>query len=181
MEPKQDNQSEESEQEDGGVKLGVEHVNLPNLSVQTEVTAINDTDASTGASPTKQADELTPEGPTPALHSTPQSSPQTDQATPLLTAPIAIFEQQHGRNGGFHFLGYHTLARLDFLAPHSEPLMRMLEQKFSHKDRFGNVKQKQRHATAWRTSLGQPWAVLNFTLDPIANAELPAPVIKCLE
>lgn len=95
--------------------------------------------------------------------------------------PIAIFEQVGGRNGAFRFLGYHKLGRLVFLAPHSQELLRMLEQKFTMVDRLGQVKQQQRSRNSWEASMGHRWAVIKLEKDGEADAALLPPDIKIRE
>lgn len=95
--------------------------------------------------------------------------------------PIAVFEQHGGRKGGFRFAGYHKIARLQFLEPHSSELLRMLKQKFSKEDRFGNVRQQERPRSAWEASMRHRWAVIKLDKDEEANSTLGDPEIEVRE
>lgn len=94
------------------------------------------------------------------------------------TGPVAVFEQAGKRRSDpFHFSGYYKIARLQYLAPQSADLFRMLEQKFSTIDRFGRVKQRQRSAASWQASMRLPWAVVKMEQDDEANSKLALPEI----
>ncbi|TGJ80563.1 hypothetical protein E0Z10_g8209 [Xylaria hypoxylon] len=90
-------------------------------------------------------------------------------ANPL---PIAIFEEQWipgFRSGGtrarFAFKGWFKISRVNILAPHSAELVRMLQQKWERKNRFGHVvPSRTRDTYAWNESLGREWAVIRFEL-----------------
>ncbi|KAK8072168.1 hypothetical protein PG996_005516 [Apiospora saccharicola] len=75
-------------------------------------------------------------------------------------APIAVFEEI--RSGQFKFTGWHSVARVSVLAPNSEGLARMLQQKWERRDRFGNVMPVQRSPEQWSGSLAHQWAVVKF-------------------
>lgn len=93
--------------------------------------------------------------------------------------PIAVFEQEGGYSGTFCFSGYHKLTRLQFLAPHSQELLRMLEQKFTKVDRFGRlIKPQQRSRSSWEASMSQRWAVMQLEKDVKVDSTLPSPSIK---
>lgn len=96
------------------------------------------------------------------------------------TGPIAVFEQQGGRaqSNPFRFAGYHRIASLEYLAPHSRELFQLLEQKFTLTDRRGRVRQKQRSEESWRGSLKHRWAVIQMEKDQEANDGLPPPKIE---
>ncbi|KAJ8105564.1 hypothetical protein ONZ43_g7380 [Nemania bipapillata] len=90
---------------------------------------------------------------------------------PTKQLPIAIFEEQRIpglRTGGlcarFAFKGWFTISRVNILAPHSAELVRMLQQKWERKDRFGKVVSRPRDASAWNASLAMEWAVIGFKL-----------------
>ncbi|KAI0863485.1 hypothetical protein F4860DRAFT_64227 [Xylaria cubensis] len=101
--------------------------------------------------------------------------------------PIAIFEEQRtpglrtgGNNAQFAFKGWFKISRINILAPHSAELVRMLQQKWGRKDRFGHVlPSKPRDASAWNTSLAMEWAVIAFQLLEGEDAP-PAPQIEKL-
>ncbi|KAI8951798.1 hypothetical protein F4801DRAFT_264358 [Xylaria longipes] len=106
---------------------------------------------------------------------------------PLNPLPIAIFEEQRTpglRTGGPHarfaFKGWFKISRVNILAPHSAELVRMLQQKWGRKDRFGHVlPSRPRDASAWNSSLAVEWAVIGFQLLEGEDA-LPAPQIEKL-
>lgn len=113
----------------------------------------------------------------------PDPNPETPYSPDLSlydTGPIAVFEQQGGRgqSGGFRFAGYHRIASLEYLAPHSRELLRLLEQKFTLTDRRGRVRQKQRSEESWKSSLRHRWAVIQMEKDQEANDGLPPPKIE---
>lgn len=74
--------------------------------------------------------------------------------------PIAVFEEVQSNQ--FKFAGWHSVARVSILAPHSEGLARMLQQKWERRDRFGNVMPVQRSPGQWASSLAYQWAVVKF-------------------
>lgn len=81
----------------------------------------------------------------------------------LYPVPVFIEVGSRGTMRKFAFHGYFHLARVDFLQPHSTELVRMLQQKWdSPQQRF----KKQREPEAWAKSLGQEWAVIQFTTIP---------------
>ncbi|KAK8016128.1 hypothetical protein PG993_014317 [Apiospora rasikravindrae] len=79
---------------------------------------------------------------------------------PSQHAPIAVFGQ--AGYGEFRFAGWYSVARVSILAPHSPDLVRMLQQKWERRDRWGNVVTKKRDASGWKTSLTHQWAVVKF-------------------
>ncbi|KAI1425171.1 hypothetical protein F5Y12DRAFT_714498 [Xylaria sp. FL1777] len=107
-------------------------------------------------------------------------------ANPL---PIAAFEErriQGRRNGGlqarFEFKGWFKVSRVNILAPHSAQLVRMLQQKWERKDRFGKViSTKLRDASAWNASLAHEWAVVHFELVEREGAPPPPQIEKLPE
>lgn len=103
----------------------------------------------------------------------------TPDLTQYDTGSIAIYEQAGKQQSGpFRFSGYYKITRLQYLAPQSADLFRMLEQKFSTVDRFGRVKQRQRSAASWEASMSFTWAVVKMEPDEEANANLPPPKIE---
>lgn len=97
------------------------------------------------------------------------------------TDPIAVFEQppkQHGHGSLFRFAGYYKIANLEYLAPHSRELLRLLEQKFTTTDRFGRPRQQQRSAESWAGSMSHRWAVIRMEKDQDADGSLPPPEIE---
>lgn len=57
----------------------------------------------------------------------------------------------------------------------------MLQQKWETRDKFGNVKQRQRDATAWEESMKHRWAILQLMRDEEADKAKGPPTIKKLE
>ncbi|KAF4542209.1 30s ribosomal protein s16 [Lasiodiplodia theobromae] len=119
---------------------------------------------------------LQPEAPSSAHQ--PSGSTHTPDLADYQMEPIAVFEQVGNRSGGFRFIGYHKIARLQFLEPGSPDLVRMLEQKFSATDKFGRVVQQQRSHASWKASLEHRWAVMKLEKDEDAEKSLHAPDVK---
>jgi hypothetical protein len=96
-----------------------------------------------------------------------------ETATPhKLPESVAVFEQRsHTRPARFQFVGYYKVTHVDFLSPRTADLVRMLEQKWTKKDRHGNVSQIEREGEAWKRSLNQTWAVVKFEKDEAAEKE----------
>ena len=96
-----------------------------------------------------------------------------ETATPhKLPESVAVFEQRsHTRPARFQFVGYYKVTNVDFLSPRTADLVRMLEQKWTKKDRHGNVSQIEREGEAWKRSLNQTWAVVKFEKDEAAEKE----------
>lgn len=93
-------------------------------------------------------------------------------ATHKLPESVAVFEQRpHSRPARFEFVGYYKVTHVDFLSPRTADLVRMLEQKWTKKDRHGNVTQIEREGEAWKRSLNQTWAVVKFEKDEAAEKE----------
>ncbi|EXJ70076.1 uncharacterized protein A1O5_07149 [Cladophialophora psammophila CBS 110553] len=91
--------------------------------------------------------------------------------------PIAIFTQVRRSQGNsartFKFAGYYHIVYLSYLQPHSPELVRMLELKWSLTNpRTGQVRQRQRDASAWQGSLNMRWAVIKFERDEEAMKSL---------
>ncbi|KAK7914432.1 hypothetical protein PG985_012135 [Apiospora marii] len=96
---------------------------------------------------------------------------------PSSHAPIAVFEEV--RLNLFKFSGWHSVARVSILAPHSESLARMLQQKWERRDRLGNFMPVQRSPGQWSASLAHQWAVVKF--ERLASDVAPAaPTIEKL-
>ncbi|KIW92505.1 uncharacterized protein Z519_06352 [Cladophialophora bantiana CBS 173.52] len=111
------------------------------------------------------------------LVSAPTKSDQPQQLQYQHPHPIAIFTQVRRSQGNsartFKFAGYYRIVRLSFLQPHSPGLVRMLEQKWSLTNpRTGQVRQRQRDASAWQGSLNMTWAVIKFERDGEAMKSL---------
>ncbi|CAJ2504108.1 Uu.00g115020.m01.CDS01 [Anthostomella pinea] len=92
---------------------------------------------------------------------------------PAAHNPIAVFEERklpyspypRGGPGGFRFAftGWFKVSRVNVLAPQSAELVRMQQQKWERRDRFGNVlPTKTRDQAAWKAALGVEWAVVKF-------------------
>lgn len=85
--------------------------------------------------------------------------------TPSVKTPIAVFEQIGGRQSGesFKFAGWFELQHVAIIAPYSEPLKRLLAQKWqSDVDKNGEVIMRARDENRWRESFQQEWAVVKF-------------------
>ncbi|KKY19412.1 hypothetical protein UCDDS831_g05381 [Diplodia seriata] len=108
----------------------------------------------------------------------PSGSTHTPNLTDYQLEPIAVFEQVGNRSGGFRFIGYHKIARLQFLEPKSGDLMRMLEQKFSVTNKFGRVSQQHRSPASWKASLEHRWVVMQLEKDEEAEKSLSPPDVK---
>lgn len=92
-------------------------------------------------------------------------------------APIAVFEEV--RSNLFKFAGWHSVACVSILAPHSKSLVRMLQQKWQRRDRLGNFMPVQRSPEQWSASLAHQWAVVKF--EKLAPDVAPAaPIIEKL-
>ncbi|KAI1337192.1 hypothetical protein F5Y15DRAFT_163757 [Xylariaceae sp. FL0016] len=87
--------------------------------------------------------------------------------------PIAVFEERRvpgirggggrNRNARFTFAGWFKVSRINILSPFSAELVRMQQQKWERRDRFGNViPTRTRGSSQWRASLGMEWAVVKF-------------------
>jgi len=62
----------------------------------------------------------------------------------------------------FTFLGYFDLMKMQVLEPNTPELTRMLEQKWTKINKWGQSRQIQRDADSWKESLSYRWAVLKF-------------------
>lgn len=85
--------------------------------------------------------------------------------TPTVATPIAVFEQVGGRQSGdsFKFAGWYTLQHVAIIAPFSEPLKRLLAQKWQFDvDANGHAIIKPRDEQRWRESFEKEWAVIKF-------------------
>lgn len=115
--------------------------------------------------------------------STEQETVHESSFTPNLSlydwGAIAVFEQKGGRKGGFEFVGYHKITRLQFLEPYSDELQRMLMQKFSRADTYGKIVQQQRSRHAWEASMSHRWAVMKLEKDE--EGDIPDPKIEVRE
>ena len=107
----------------------------------------------------------TPTQPTPKKDSI---SPPTQSQSPSTVRHIPVFSENHNRSSvrKFRFIGYYIVANVDFLAPHSSELVRMLEQKWDacHKSNtFGRwLEGRVRDPDAWAKSLSYVWAVVKM-------------------
>lgn len=86
--------------------------------------------------------------------------------------PIAVFHEAHQKE--YRFIGWYTISRVTILAPYSQELVRMLEQKWTVLDRFGNPKKEVgRDSSGWQRSLAYEWAVVKF--EKTEGQDTPAP------
>lgn len=99
-----------------------------------------------------------------------------------LAKNVMVFEQQNGHrtptSAMFKFIGYFNLTKMQVLEPQTPELVRMQEQKWTRKDKYGRSKPINRNAESWKKSLSQRWAVLGFEKDGKAAEELEPPQIK---
>lgn len=98
---------------------------------------------------------------------------------PSAATPIAIFEQVGGRQSGesFKFAGWYTIQNVAIIAPYSEPLKRLLAQKWqTDVDTNGQVMIKPRDEQRWRQSFEQEWAVIKFARMEV-DEEKPAALV----
>ncbi|KAI3326915.1 hypothetical protein HD806DRAFT_376871 [Xylariaceae sp. AK1471] len=108
---------------------------------------------------------------------------------PSKLAPIAVFEERKipglrtsSFNSRFTFKGWFKISRVNILAPHSAELVRMLQQKWERRDRFGNViPTRNRDPFAWNSSLAMEWAVIKFDLLEGEGAPPPPQIQKLPE
>ncbi len=112
--------------------------------------------------------------------------PAGDLGNASKSIPVAVFEQmkqqaQAYHSSGFEFTGYYRIVKVAFLEPGSPDLLRMLKQKFSHTDRWGQTRAKERSKAKWEESLSKRWAVIKFENDEIADKEIAAPNVPKLE
>jgi hypothetical protein len=101
--------------------------------------------------------------------------------TPSAATPIAIFKQVGGKQSGesFKFSGWYTIQHVAIIAPYSEPLKRLLAQKWqSDVDANGQVNIKTRDEARWRESFEQEWAVVKFVSMPEGEGTPPALVVE---
>ena len=141
-----------------------------------------------GAPATQAAEELYGDG------STEPNFPdiQPIEYIPSTHPPIAIFEERRAPGGGsyggrqtksntrFAFVGWHKVARVSILAPHSAELVRMQKRKWERRDRYGKtMSTRTRDASAWHAAMKTEWAVVQFEMLDAAEAP-PSPVIEKL-
>ncbi|KAI1259532.1 hypothetical protein F5Y18DRAFT_293609 [Xylariaceae sp. FL1019] len=100
---------------------------------------------------------------------------------PSSSNAVAVFEEQRppmslsgaSKLGAwFIFKGWFKVSRVNILAPQSNELVRMLQQKWELQGGGGS-----RSASAWKASLEQEWAVIKFEVLE-GEAALPAPQIE---
>ncbi|KAH9895373.1 hypothetical protein F4778DRAFT_746511 [Xylariomycetidae sp. FL2044] len=107
--------------------------------------------------------------------------------TPSPHTPIAVFEEHKSygsrgvvSKGRFSFIGWYKVARINILAPYSAELVRMQQQKWERRDRYGKIMPtKSRDASAWHSALSKEWAVVKFEALSEENAP-PKPTIEKL-
>jgi hypothetical protein len=77
------------------------------------------------------------------------------EITPKDPQPIAFFSQDFKaqRYEGFTFAGYFIINHIALLAAHLQELTRMLEQKWSISDEYGNMQTAKRGQKQWEESL----------------------------
>jgi hypothetical protein len=84
-----------------------------------------------------------------------------------------VFKQDSGKRltRGYKFDGWYNISKVSFLEPYSEELIRMLEQKWTKKDRYGRVRVEERRGADWNKSLSYRWAVVKLDRDEDADRE----------
>lgn len=101
-----------------------------------------------------------------------------------LPKPIAFFKQTHRRQAGsaraFSFAGWYQVEKVEFLAPNSPDLIRMLEQKCKVSGQHGWPPKNGRHALWWKKSLRHRWAVVKLVEDIEALKQRGKPDIEVL-
>ncbi|KAI0476040.1 hypothetical protein GGR56DRAFT_640806 [Xylariaceae sp. FL0804] len=96
--------------------------------------------------------------------------------TPASQSPTAVFEEVrkmddlNGRT--LLFKGWFRVTRINLLAPKSAELVRMQNQKWERRDRYGNPMPARRRDIAKSPSLDVEWAVVKF--EPLPEGEAPA-------
>ncbi|KAK6086594.1 hypothetical protein SCUP515_00160 [Seiridium cupressi] len=96
--------------------------------------------------------------------------------------PIAVFQEVRSVSNkkAFIFSGWYGISRVNIIAPHSAELIRMLQQKWERRDRFGNVsKSISRDLSAWKSSMKHEWAVVKF--NKLGDGAPPVPQIEKTE
>ncbi|CAK1354325.1 hypothetical protein CB0940_01807 [Cercospora beticola] len=145
-------------------------------TVQTTKNADSETTESAEPVPTAEIVEKTETAkPVASLPEAESHQYQPDQV------PIAIFKQipRTGKSDRvFSFIGYHTISHLEFLEPRSDALVRMLDQKWSYIDKYGQVQQKERTIESWNEALCKKWAVVKFK--ELDETKFPPPRIERL-
>lgn len=97
-------------------------------------------------------------------HTTQYPSIPAIDYTPEAHEPIAVFQQVKGvSNDGFVFTGWYQVAQVNIIAPCSAELVRMQQQKWEKRDKWGNtITTQSRDGSAWRSSMDHEWAVVKF-------------------
>ena len=87
--------------------------------------------------------------------------------------PIAVFKQDSGKRTtlGYKFDGWYNVSKVTFLEPNSDDLIRMLEQKWTKKDKYGRDRVEERRGADWEKSLSYRWAVVKLDRDEDADRE----------
>ncbi|KAI1077518.1 hypothetical protein F5B20DRAFT_551559 [Whalleya microplaca] len=104
---------------------------------------------------------------------------------------IAVFEEHRAPGSGirrpgpnasrFTFIGWFKISRVNILAPESAELVRMQQQKWVRRDRFGKVlPTRTRDAAAWKSALAVEWAVVKFESPGEGEEAPPPPIIEKL-
>ena len=115
-----------------------------------------------------------------ATEETREATPNEDDTSPL----IPVFSERSYRR--FTFTGYFRILKVEFLAPGSAALIRMLEQKWAlarNSGRSDHYSQrsgtKQRNPEKWAESLRLDWAVVK--MEKVEGVELEEPRIGKVE
>ena len=129
------------------------------------------------SSPSTTSSTLRHKSSTTSYHTTPPTQPELQ--------PIAVYAQTFASNRSFPlftFTGYYSITNLQFLAPHSPELIRMLDQKWTIQHRrSGNTIKKSRNKEGWDASLKFRWAIVKLAKAEEATKRLLAPKIEKLE
>lgn len=112
--------------------------------------------------------QLLPQPPSQGQSQPSSTSPENQSSlsdVPFATE-IMMFEQTSSERiqsrARFTFLGYFDLMKMQVLEPNTPELTRMLEQKWTKINKWGQSRQIQRDADSWKKSLSYRWAVLKF-------------------
>ncbi|KAI0173934.1 hypothetical protein BJ166DRAFT_492490 [Pestalotiopsis sp. NC0098] len=86
--------------------------------------------------------------------------------------PVAVFREVE-KPFTYVFEGWYAISRINVIAARSAELVRLQQQKWEKRDRWGNVvpNTRQRDASAWQASMRYNWAVIKF--EKVAAEEAP--------
>lgn len=132
---------EQAEAENAKIESAEEIENFKTGSVRPESPDTIKSDyAQPGSGNGSKQGDASKEAPAPKAKSNKALGPTTLMGTPTspLSAPIAVFSQDHRSLRSFRFQGYFRIIKLDYLSPHSPELIRMQEQKWEQTIQMSN-------------------------------------------